>query len=39
VNLIEGILGKDDALVKLLRGLRPGMHHDTPKKPPASPTP
>jgi hypothetical protein len=39
VNLIEGILGKDDALVKLLRGLRPAMHHDTPTKPPTSPTP
>jgi hypothetical protein len=37
VNLIEGILGKDDPLVRLLRGLRPGMHHDPPTKPPASP--
>jgi hypothetical protein len=39
VNLIEGILGKDDALVKLLRGLRPGMHNAAPTKPPTPPTP
>ena len=38
VNLIEGILGKDDPLVKVLRGLRPAMHHDTPTKPPTPPT-